>query len=59
MTSKKPKRTRLSLECSDATKRQIVLHGKELGQVSLIGTIRSAVARSRKQFSDEKKPHET
>lgn len=47
------KRCRLSLECKESVKKQIEDHGSELGQWSLIGSIRKAVQRSKKFFDLE------
>lgn len=43
----KPERVRLSLECSLAFKEELMLHGEELKEWSLIGTIRESVRRSK------------
>jgi len=49
------KRVRLSLECSAATKVEIEAHGEELGEWSLVGTLRRAVKRSRALFDLEQR----
>jgi len=46
---------RLSLECKPEVKQAIIDHGKELSEWSIIGTIRSAVARSKKFFDLEQR----
>ena len=47
-------RVRLSLECKQEDKDELVAHGTELGEWSLIGTIRHAVRRSRRLLDLEK-----
>lgn len=46
---------RLSLECKPEVKKALKDHGKELGEWAIIGTIRKAVARSKKLFDLEKR----
>ena len=46
---------RLSLECKKAEKKAIEDHGKAIGQWSLIGSIRTAVARSMKLLDLERR----
>lgn len=47
-------RVRLSLECKPEDKDELVAHGTELGEWSLIGTIRHAVRRSKRLLEQEK-----
>lgn len=46
--SNKPrdKRVRLSLETKESVKEQIIAHGKDLGEWSLVGSLRRSVERS-------------
>lgn len=46
---------RLSLEAKPETKADIIAHGKELSEWSIIGTIRRAIERSRWLFGMEQK----
>ena len=50
----KPRRVRLSLETDEAFKERLVHHGQQLGESSLIGTIRKAVERSEELREIEK-----
>lgn len=52
---KEGKRVRLSLECRAEVKQAIEDHGKDLGEWSLIGTIRRAVERSAKLLKLERR----
>ena len=49
------KRVRLSLECRESVKNEIEAHGKDLGQWSLVGSIRKAILRSRWLFALEQR----
>ena len=49
------KRCRLSLECRASTKAEIEAHGDEVGQWSLVGSIRKAISRSRQLFALEQR----
>lgn len=55
MRGKCNKRVRLSLECKASVKKAIEEHGKDLGEWSLIGAIRSSVRRSKKLFDLERR----
>lgn len=52
--SKKPKRVRLSLETTEDFKKELIQHGDELKCWSLIGTIRTAVRRSKELLELER-----
>jgi hypothetical protein len=53
-TPKKPKRVRLSLETTEDFKKELLAHGKELGEWSLIGALRASVRRSRELLELER-----
>ena len=55
MSTPRDKRCRLSLECRESIKSEIEAHGKELGQWSLIGTLRKAIRRSKALFDLEQR----
>lgn len=46
---------RLSLECKPQVKVEIIAHGKELGEWSIISAIRRSVTRSKKLFDLERR----
>jgi|GEM_PF-5651020 len=50
----KPERIRLSLETTPEFKRDLVAHGEELGERTLIGCVRESVRRSRELMELEK-----
>lgn len=53
MKDVRDKRVRLSLECKASVKQAFEDHGEDLKEWSMIGTLRKAVARSKKFFDLE------
>ena len=49
------KRVRLSLECKESVKNALEIHGKALGEWSIIGGIRHSVERSNQLLDRERR----